>query len=53
MPHHDHAVTVTREDGIALIRIDHPPVNALSQPVREGLLRALRSLAAEPSPGPW
>ena len=37
-------------DGIALITIDNPPVNAMSHAVRQGCWEALDRLAA---PGPW
>lgn len=37
-------VRLEREGDIALILIDHPPVNALSLPVRKGLLRAIALL---------
>ncbi|MGE3871677.1 MAG: 3-hydroxyacyl-CoA dehydrogenase NAD-binding domain-containing protein [Parvibaculaceae bacterium] len=40
-------VSLTREDGIAVITIDNPPVNALSQPVRQGLFDAFRAIAAD------
>lgn len=33
-------VQMTREGGVALIRVDHPPVNALGHAVRAGLLEA-------------
>lgn len=39
-----HSITA----DIGLIRIDNPPVNALSQPVRQGLADALATLAAAP-----
>jgi 3-hydroxyacyl-CoA dehydrogenase len=42
-------VTVTRDGAVGLIEIDHPPVNALSQPVREALLAALQALDADPA----
>lgn len=38
-------VQMTREGGVALIRVDHPPVNALGHAVRAGLLEAF--VAAE------
>jgi hypothetical protein len=41
------AVRLTRSGEVAVIVVDHPPVNALSQAVREGLLAALSELAAE------
>ena len=34
-------VRVEREDGIAFVVIDNPPVNATSHAVRDGLLRDL------------
>jgi len=34
-------VSIERRDGIAVISIDNPPVNALSQAVREGLTRCM------------
>ncbi|WP_119275064.1 3-hydroxyacyl-CoA dehydrogenase NAD-binding domain-containing protein [Taklimakanibacter deserti] len=40
-------VTLTREDGIAVITIDNPPVNALSQAVRQGLFDAVQAIAAD------
>jgi 3-hydroxyacyl-CoA dehydrogenase len=39
-------VTVRIEDGIAVITIDNPPINAASLPVRAGLVEALRSAGA-------
>jgi len=41
------AVRVERRGRIALIVVDNPPVNALSQAVRAGLLDAVRALAAD------
>ena len=32
-----HSVTYTKEDGIGIITVNNPPVNALSQHVRQGL----------------
>ncbi|MBO1074106.1 3-hydroxyacyl-CoA dehydrogenase NAD-binding domain-containing protein [Roseomonas marmotae] len=43
------AVSVSREGSVALVRIDYAPVNALSRPVRQGLLDAARALAADDS----
>ncbi len=40
-------VTYTQEDSIALITIDHPPVNAMSLVVRQGLLDAIQSAVAD------
>ena len=40
------AVSVERRaNGVAVVRVDSPPVNALSKPVREGLLAAFSALA--------
>ncbi len=41
-------VTIAHEGDVAIITIDNPPVNALSQAVRQGLLDAFRKLAADP-----
>jgi 3-hydroxyacyl-CoA dehydrogenase len=41
------AVSVERADGIAVIRVDNPPVNAISAAVREGLLEAVRAVSAD------
>ena len=43
------SVTVVRFDGVGLIDIENPPVNALSQSVRAGLLAAIESLDADPA----
>src|SRR5439155_24698175 len=40
-------VSLRRYDGIAVITIDNPPVNALSQAVRQGLAEAIESIAAD------
>ncbi|WP_043832299.1 3-hydroxyacyl-CoA dehydrogenase NAD-binding domain-containing protein [Muricoccus aerilatus] len=42
-------VTSTVEDGVAVIRIANPPVNALSAAVRGGLLRAAQAAGADPA----
>ncbi|MBS0393215.1 MAG: enoyl-CoA hydratase/isomerase family protein [Proteobacteria bacterium] len=42
-------VVVTRDGDVGLIEIDHPPVNALAQPVRAALLEAIESLDHDPS----
>ncbi|MBP0491948.1 3-hydroxyacyl-CoA dehydrogenase NAD-binding domain-containing protein [Pararoseomonas indoligenes] len=42
-------VTSRVEDGIAVIRIANPPVNALSAAVRGGLKRAAEAAAADPA----
>lgn len=36
-------VNLLREDGIAVISIDNPPVNALSHAVRDGLVRSVEA----------
>ncbi|PLX39597.1 MAG: 3-hydroxyacyl-CoA dehydrogenase [Hyphomicrobiales bacterium] len=41
-------VRITRQDGIALIEVDNPPVNALSQAVRAGLVDAANEMAVDP-----
>jgi 3-hydroxyacyl-CoA dehydrogenase len=38
-----------RQERIGLITIEHPPVNALSQPVRAALLEALEAFEADPA----
>ena len=40
---------IAREGDVALIEVDHPPVNALSQAVRAALLAALADAAAQPA----
>ncbi len=40
-------VSIERRDGVAVISINNPPVNALSQPVREGLTRSIDEVAAD------
>jgi hypothetical protein len=40
-------VRLERSGDVAVIIVDHPPVNALSLPVREGLVAALAELAAD------
>ncbi len=42
-------VSVSRHGAMAVVLIDHPPVNALSQAVRQSLMEAVRALAADPS----
>ncbi|MDX1485924.1 MAG: enoyl-CoA hydratase-related protein, partial [Alphaproteobacteria bacterium] len=34
-------VTIAVEDGIAIVTVDNPPVNAISQAIRQGLLAAM------------
>jgi len=45
----NHAVTLSLDHGVALIRIDNPPVNALSPEVIEGLDAALASASRDPA----
>ena len=40
-------VSIAHEGDVALVTIDNPPVNALSQAVRQGLLDVIRELAAD------
>jgi 3-hydroxyacyl-CoA dehydrogenase len=42
-------VTLTHQDGVALITVDQPPVNALSTAVKSALLAALSEAAADPA----
>jgi len=39
-------ISLQIEDGIAVITIDSPPVNAISAAIRRGLLQITRELAA-------
>jgi 3-hydroxyacyl-CoA dehydrogenase len=39
---------VAREGDVAVFTVDHPPVNALAQPVRRRLLAAIEALDADP-----
>jgi 3-hydroxyacyl-CoA dehydrogenase len=41
-------VRVEREDGVAVLLIDNPPINAASAPVRSGLLAAVGQAGADP-----
>ena len=43
------AVTVSKYGVVALATIDNPPVNALSHPVRVGLLQAVDAAMADPA----
>ena len=47
MPSESQPVSLTREDNVALITIDNPPVNALSRDVRTGLVGALERALAD------
>ncbi len=42
-------VNVTHRDGIAVVTIDNPPVNALSAGVPEGILAAIEGVETDPS----
>ena len=42
-------VQIERHNDVALLVIDHPPVNALSMALRQALLHALRDVAADAS----
>lgn len=42
-------VSLTREDGIAIVTIDNPPVNATSHDVRQGLADAITQIAQDTS----
>ncbi|HVQ25535.1 MAG TPA: enoyl-CoA hydratase-related protein, partial [Planctomycetota bacterium] len=41
-------VQLERRGDVAVVRIDHPPVNALAEPVRSALASALDRLGADP-----
>ncbi|PLX34271.1 MAG: 3-hydroxyacyl-CoA dehydrogenase [Hyphomicrobiales bacterium] len=41
-------ITIERAGPYGLVNVDHPPVNALSQAVRRGLLDAVRAMDADP-----
>ena len=47
------AVHSERRDGVAVIVIDHPPVNALAQPVRSALLAAVEAAESTLRYAPW
>jgi 3-hydroxyacyl-CoA dehydrogenase len=42
-------VQLTITDGVAVVEIDNPPVNALSNAVRAGMKAALEQAAADPA----
>jgi 3-hydroxyacyl-CoA dehydrogenase len=42
-------VSTTIENAVAVIRIDNPPVNALSQPVIDGLVSAVADAQNDPA----
>ncbi|MEF9602469.1 enoyl-CoA hydratase-related protein, partial [Paracoccus sp. PXZ] len=41
-------VTIARQGEIATVTVDNPPVNALSQALRQGLWDAVATLDADP-----
>jgi len=43
------AVTVTRREGVAVLTVDYPPVNALSVAVRTGLAAGIAEANADPA----
>ena len=43
------AVTKRVDDGVAVITVNNPPVNAISQAVRQGLMDAMATLASDSS----
>ena len=43
------AATLTIEDGIAVLSVSYPPVNALSQAVRQGLVQGMQAANANPA----
>jgi 3-hydroxyacyl-CoA dehydrogenase len=45
----DQAVTISVDQGVALIRIDNPPVNALSPEVISGLDAAIDTTSGDAS----
>src|ERR1700723_4627862 len=42
-------VKLTRQDGIAVVTIDNPPVNALSPGVPEGIVQSIEAAAHDPA----
>ena len=42
-------VKVAVEDGIAVVTVDNPPVNAISQAIRHGLIDAMAEIERNPS----
>ena len=44
-------VTVAVEDGIAMVTVDNPPVNAISQAIRQGLIDAMAEVNDNPEIG--
>src|SRR5690242_328966 len=43
----DQAVSVRVEDGVAVVTVSNPPVNAISEAVRPGLLDAMTRVASD------
>ncbi|MEE9194803.1 MAG: enoyl-CoA hydratase-related protein, partial [Alphaproteobacteria bacterium] len=41
-------VRVAVEDGIAMVTVDNPPVNAISQAIRQGLIDAMAEVNGNP-----
>ncbi|MCB2107733.1 MAG: enoyl-CoA hydratase/isomerase family protein, partial [Rhodobacteraceae bacterium] len=41
-------VALTRHGTVAVITVDHPPVNAINHAVRSGLMAALREIEGDP-----
>ena len=41
-------ITIAREGRIAVVTVENPPVNALSQAVRQGLIEAVHTLDGDP-----
>ncbi len=41
-------VTLTMQDGVAVVTVSNPPVNAISQGVRQGLIDAVTLIGADP-----
>ena len=42
------SVTITRDENIAIVTVDNPPVNALGQALRQGLWDAVGTLDQDP-----
>jgi len=42
-------ISVRREDALAIVTVDNPPVNAMSASVRAGLLAAIETLGRDPA----
>lgn len=49
MAHVNEKVRLAKHDGIAVVTVDNPPVNALSPGVAEGILQQARAAAEDPS----